>query len=337
MKKIFLFISFLTLTAVSYAEIIESVSFNPSRFGQYERLVVSESAHFRGGLSATNMNVGSGTGVTVNVARPLADHTAFNIPTVDAVTGTGVSFPDACFSGAGSDCKDYTASSATLPNTSSSPLVISHKGGTGAFNHDSFVNRITSAVNTLKVKTGQVRMGKLTVQGKGNSSPSTYSGNPLEGVKLAGNDIPAPTAGHTRNKSGATAGDLKDCELKWEDRNTVTKSNKFETYRLLALNCTGSGGGTEPTLTCADSSYKASHKSECCPSAPQTDTVCWKTQWGALSGWGGGNESMCEHTSWVRDECTGSCSIGQSCFFEECGGGVINWASASCEYAKNGW
>ena len=27
--------------------------------------------------------------------------------------------------------------------------------------------------------------------------------------------------------------------------------------------------------SCADSSYRAAHKSECCPSAAQTDTVCW--------------------------------------------------------------
>lgn len=338
MKKLFLLISFLSFTAVSFAEIIESVSFNPSRFGQYERLVVSETASLRGGLAATNMNVASGSGVTMTVNKPLANNTAYQLPVVDAINGNGVSFPNTCFSGNGSDCKNYNASSSTLPATSDNPLTISHKGGTGTFNHDSFVNRVTSAVDTLKVRTGQVSMGKLTVRGKGGSAPTTYSGNSLSGIKLAGNDIPAPTAGNTRNKSGADGGNLTGCQLAWEDRNTVAKNNKFDTYRILALNCSGSsGGGTEPELTCADSSYKASHKSECCPSMPQTDTVCWKTQWGALRGWSGGNESMCEHSSWVKDDCVGSCSIGQSCYFEECGGGVINSAYATCEYAKNGW
>ena len=40
----------------------------------------------------------------------------------------------------------------------------------------------------------------------------------------------------------------------------------------------------EPELTCANYDYKFAHKSECCKSAPKTDTVCWTESfvWGPI-------------------------------------------------------
>ena len=73
------------LPALSYSEVIESVSFNPSRFGQYERLTVSEEVDLKGGLSTTNLNVTSAGVVSMTVSKPLGDTTAFYVPTVDAV------------------------------------------------------------------------------------------------------------------------------------------------------------------------------------------------------------------------------------------------------------
>lgn len=222
-------------------EVIESVSFNPSRFGQYERLTVSEEVDAKGGLSTTNMNVSSAGTVSMNVRRPLDDQTAYYFPTVDATAGNGVRFADACFSESGADCRAYDA--AAEPDAGSvGNLVISSKDGgeepqadLSVFLNDSFLNRVTTVVDTLKIKTGQINMGLLTVQGGGGV---TYSNTPLKGVKLAGNDIPQPTQGNTVEKDGVTSKDLNHCEMAWEERRSVEKDGKYNTYKVLVLkNC----------------------------------------------------------------------------------------------------
>lgn len=235
----------LFLLTASNAEVIESVSFNPSRFGQYERLTVSESADLKGGLSATNLNVSSAGSVDVTVNKPLSDTTAFFVPEVDAVQGNGVRLTNACFSGSGADCKNYDASSATLPNTSSEPLVVSSLSGEGSFERDSFINKVTTVADRLRVKAGQISLATLKVYGGGGNP---YSGPGLTGLKLAGNDIPAPESGYTTGKTGAGAGRLTGCTLAWDSRNTVQKDGKYDTYKVLALkDCGGASGGGSTT------------------------------------------------------------------------------------------
>lgn len=223
------------------AEVIESVSFNPSRFGQYERLTVSEEVDAKGGLSTTNLNVSSAGTVDMNVQRPLDDNTAYYFPTVDAVEGNGVRLSNACFSESGTDCRAYDAS--LEPDAGKvGNLVISSKDGgreiepdTAVFLNDSFINSVSTAVDTLKVKAGQIQLGRLTVQGGGGV---TYSGDALMGVKLAGNDIPQPTQGNTVEKDGVTSKDLNNCEMVWDERRSVEKDGKYNTYKVLALkNC----------------------------------------------------------------------------------------------------
>ena len=245
MRNFFLSVFSLFLFTPSYSEVIESVSFNPSRFGQYERLTVSEEVDLKGGLSTTNLNVTSAGVVSMTVSKPLGDTTAFYVPTVDAVEGNGVSLTNACFSGSGADCRNYDASSATLPNTADQPLVISSLSGEGSFERDSFMNRVTTALDTLKIKAGQIDLATLTVYG---GDAETYSNSLLKGLKLAGNDIPKPVYGYTTDKNGGQAGALSSCTLDWESRNTVQKDGKYDTYKVLVLkNCGGSSGGGETT------------------------------------------------------------------------------------------
>ena len=242
-KKIFPLILCLLSSSALSAEVIESVSFNPSRFGQYERLTVSEEADLKGGLSTTNLNVTSAGVVSMTVSKPLGDTTAFYVPTVDAVEGNGVSLTNACFSGSGADCRNYDASSATLPNTADQPLVISSLSGEGSFERDSFMNRVTTALDTLKIKAGQIDLATLTVYG---GDAETYSNSLLKGLKLAGNDIPKPVYGYTTDKNGGQAGALSSCTLDWESRNTVQKDGKYDTYKVLVLkNCS-----TGPSSSC---------------------------------------------------------------------------------------
>ena len=256
-KKIFPVVLCLLSASALSAEVIESVSFNPSRFGQYERLTVSEEADLKGGLSTTNLNVMSAGAVSMTVSKPLADKTAFYVPTVDAIEGNGVSLTNACFSGSGADCRNYDASSATLPNTTDQPLVISSQSGEGSFERDSFMNRVTTLTDMLQVKAQEIRLNQLTVYGKENQNPYTYSGSGLKGVKLGGNDIPAPVRGYTSEKDGVTSKTLSNCELAWEERNTVQKEGKYDTYKVLVLRNCDSQGGTNPATECSPGEVKS--------------------------------------------------------------------------------
>ena len=120
------------------------------------------------------------------------------------------------------------------------------------------MNRVTTALDTLKIKAGQIDLATLTVYG---GDAETYSNSLLKGLKLAGNDIPKPVYGYTTDKNGGQAGALSSCTLDWESRNTVQKDGKYDTYKVLVLkNCGGSGGGTNPPAT----TYKMYKTSQTC-------------------------------------------------------------------------
>lgn len=90
--------------------------------------------------------------------------------------------------------------------------------------------------------------------------------------------------------------------------------------------------------SCADSSYKASHKSECCPSAPKTDTVCYKYEWVWISHFGQ-DDNLCVDRDDYFDGCAGSeCSSPEdTCQIESCSGGITDTDYYQCELSKNGW
>lgn len=61
-----------------------------------------------------------------------------------------------------------------------------------------------------------------------------------------------------------------------------------------------------PVATCSDSTYKASHKAECCPSAPTSDNICYTDcegepvyKWGSA----GGNITDFLGSDWVYQSC----------------------------------
>ena len=90
--------------------------------------------------------------------------------------------------------------------------------------------------------------------------------------------------------------------------------------------------------TCSDATYKASHKKECCPSAPKTDTVCYKYEW-VWSGHFGANDNLCIDRDDYFDGCAGSeCSSPEdTCQIESCSGGITDTDYYQCELSKNGW
>lgn len=60
MKKIF-FLLLVVCAVPALAETISTVSYNPSRLGQYNKLKIAKKANFKGGLTATNLNVQNAT------------------------------------------------------------------------------------------------------------------------------------------------------------------------------------------------------------------------------------------------------------------------------------
>ena len=94
----------------------------------------------------------------------------------------------------------------------------------------------------------------------------------------------------------------------------------------------------EPEKTCSDSTYKLSHKSECCPSASKSDSDCYSYQWrgGATSA---GNESRCWDNDYKEGDCSYECTFETLglCSEVECSGGVIEFRDYECTQEKNGW
>lgn len=90
--------------------------------------------------------------------------------------------------------------------------------------------------------------------------------------------------------------------------------------------------------SCADSSYKAAHKSECCPSAAKTDTVCYKYDW-VETGYDAGNDNLCVDRDDYYDGCADKeCSSPEdTCQTNSCSGGITESHYFQCELSKNGW
>ena len=93
--------------------------------------------------------------------------------------------------------------------------------------------------------------------------------------------------------------------------------------------------------TCSDSTYKASHKSECCPSAPKTDTVCW-----TYAGEGKWERNpSCDGEGEDRRKEEVLCDVEGKCSYIETSHGPANHRETSelgfkCVgviYNKNGW
>ena len=66
----------------------------------------------------------------------------------------------------------------------------------------------------------------------------------------------------------------------WQELELGGNATNNKTYKDVYLVCGAAEPAApepepEPEKTCSDSTYKLSHKSECCPSAAKTDTVCW--------------------------------------------------------------
>ena len=315
------------------AEIISAVSYNPSRMGDYVYLKVADKANLKGGIETNTMTVRSGG--TVSASSPDLN---YNVPAVVGESGSALDMPNTVVHGAsGNTYTNYQAVNSGTPSALLNNVYVN--GGTTTVKNDSYLSTL-DAVNRLKQKAATLRANKLSISGA--EDVGLYDGATTDGFTLAGNDIPQPTSSHVN-----TGASLSNCTLKWEER--TTSDNKK--VKLLALaNCNGSSA--PETGDCSNSTYKASHKSECCPSAAKTDTVCWTA---SAAVW-----ESCTYSDEIKSSgrCQGdvegkSCSsIGTVCAYitldRECdygGGGHTSCQThtnnecmmCSADYTKNGW
>ena len=98
--------------------------------------------------------------------------------------------------------------------------------------------------------------------------------------------------------------------------------------------------------SCSDRSYKLAHKSECCPSQPQSDGDCWtyKWRWETLKDWGecyaGGDDeklhNTCVNSCKPSKECNASNLGNIACQCDYCNG-VLETLGYVCSASRNGW
>ena len=229
-------LSLLLVGVSAQAEVIQSVNFNPARFGQYERLKVSEQANLKGGLKAKSMQVQSAGTVDLN-ETPSTDqgNLAYLITKLDGTLGHShvgddfpatptLVFPATCFSSLES-CVTATATGT---------LNVKFQKGAARFQApssyttapESRIKQITTPSDRLRLDAVYANIhGKLDVSGDGYYSFKDLSSAPTP-MRLAGNWIPLPSA------SGAPTGGT----LEWQTRKTVKyASNGGDKVRVLAL------------------------------------------------------------------------------------------------------
>lgn len=267
MKKLF-YVCFLLLGSVSLyaAETISSVSFNPSRMGEYTYLKVADKATLKGGLKTPQLNVSVGGTVSV---YPDTSSRVYGINQVNGQVHTAIEMENTVFHG--NNVNQYAGYKSETNSTPSGLLnTMSIYGGDQEYTQDSYI-RTLDAVNILRQRVGTLKSGRLSIGGDNGRAVSLYEGDSTYGFYLAGNDIPEPTSAHTN-----TGQDLNNCTLAWEKRTTST--NPPEEVWLLALkDCNATGG---------------SHESE-------TDKYQWKVT--GLETWTDANASFfCSPPCWIN-------------------------------------
>lgn len=239
MKKLFyVFVLLAGSVSLYAAETVSSVSFNPSRMGDYTYLKVANKATLKGGLKTPEMNISVGG----TISAEYSPNDSSRVYVINQVLGNPTSAIDmeqAVFHGnIAAQYTGYKSESSLLP-AGLLPLMTIY-GGNQTYLNDSYIQTL-DAVNMLRQRAGELKSTSLSVLGSGGGTASLYNGGSTYGFYLAGNDIPEPTGSHTN-----TGKDLSNCTLVWEKRKTSTTPAK-EVWLLALKDCISTGGsqGTE--------------------------------------------------------------------------------------------
>lgn len=265
MKKALLFsvVAVFAATVVS-AEVVESISFNPSRMGKYKQLKVAKQATFPGGLKVTEeMNLRSSDYVTLQ-------YDVENNLTLTNLRGeypfAEVSFPKAYFQGNGTTvsykAKDGIYSGSVLGTVNLSGGDISFEGGDSYNSYiDSLVDNGYGGGNTIQAKSNVFVGNALKIGDNQTAGAVLADGTTVQGFHLAGNDIPFPRVGEVEHRP-TTGGELKkdvslnlantDCKLAWEVRKaTIQENGTSTTKEVKVLALSGCATDHSPSSACS--------------------------------------------------------------------------------------
>ena len=237
MKKLFyVFVLLAGSVSLYAAETVSSVSFNPSRMGDYTYLKVANKATLKGGLKTPEMNISVGGTISAEYS-PNDSSRVYVINQVMGNPTSAIDMEQAVFHGnMAAQYTGYKSESSLLP-AGLLPLVTIY-GGNQTYLNDSYIQTL-DAVNMLRQRAGELKSTALSVLGSGGGTASLYNGGSTYGLLLAGNDIPEPTGSHTN-----TGKDLSNCTLVWEKRKTSTTPAK-EVWLLALKDCISTGGSQE--------------------------------------------------------------------------------------------
>lgn len=245
MKRFLFLFAAALCSAPLAAEVVSSVSFNPSRMGEYTYLKVSDTANLKGGLNTDVLNMSSNG--TISFTTDNSNRT-YEVGTITApLGGLTVDMPSTVFHGdTANKFSSYLASSPSYPLGLVPNMLI--RGGMQTYQRDSFIGTL-DADPILQIRALTVEAPGLSIKGNGGASVYLYDGNYTTGFRLAGNDIPEPTASHTN-----TVRALTGCTMIWEKRKTSTNPPK-EVFVLALKNCNGEIG---PVIPSEPSTYTTS-------------------------------------------------------------------------------
>lgn len=255
MKKALLFsvVAVFAATVVS-AEVVESISFNPSRMGKYKQLKVAKQATFPGGLKVTEeMNLRSSGEVTLqyDVANNDEEKKLNLTDLIGEYRFAEVSFPEVYFQGNGGMTVSYKAdagnySGNVLEDVSLSGGDISFEGGDSY--GDSYIDSLVDAGdggNTIQATSNVFVGNALKIGDKQTAGAVLANGETIEtiaGFHLAGNDIPFPRVGEVEHRGASNEVSLdltnNNCKLAWVVRNATIQENGSSTtkkVKVLAL------------------------------------------------------------------------------------------------------
>ena len=151
MKKLFVLLA-LGFSVPALAEIVSTVSFNPSRIGTYKYLKISRDANFKGGLNTPTLNVQSSGEVTMRWDNANTTEKYYNVPTVTGTTGpVSVDMPRTTFlqdSTLSTSAINYSAANTTVPGNKIPTITMT--GGSlsfvdGTTNNDSYVSTLNGS------------------------------------------------------------------------------------------------------------------------------------------------------------------------------------------------
>ncbi len=227
MKKLYLLL-LLGICMPAAAEMVSTISYNPSRLGQYSSLKIANSAAFLGGLSTGSLDINSATTMT----NQTLDNFSFGL--IQGGEST-IDMENVVFHNSSNWSSATDASNESFAAFGSSTATV--KGGVATFRADSFINELRG--NNLLLKVNKLNTSNtLTINGEGGQKLSVGSRD-TRGLFLAGNDIPVISTNTVIDYNGDGTPSGKNvvltnkaaCSLKWVKR----KTNDGQEVYVLAL------------------------------------------------------------------------------------------------------